>query len=87
LDLGQATVNNLKPGDLVCRRIVGGLMQDIRSKDKRLGLVIQCLKEDPGEVCVVRQLQVQFLDTQKKQWFYEHQLTNAYEKAEEEDNV
>ncbi len=62
-------------------------MQDIRSKDKRLGLVIQCLKEDPGEVCVVRQLQVQFLDTQKKQWFYEHQLTNAYEKAEEEDNV
>ena len=69
-------MNVLKQGNLVRRRVIGGALSASR-KDHKLGLVIRCHREDPDDVCEVRQLQVQWLGSQQKKWFYEHQLENA----------
>jgi hypothetical protein len=79
-------VNVLKPGDLVRRRIIGGALSGSR-KDHKLGLIIGSHREDPADVCEVRQLKVQWLDSKETRWFYEHQLENASHKGLGEKNV
>jgi hypothetical protein len=69
-------VNALKPGNLVRRRVISGTL-NVPRQDRRLGLIIRWYREDPNDLREVKQLQVQFLDTQEKKWFYEHQLENA----------
>jgi hypothetical protein len=69
-------MNVLEPGNLVRRRAVSGTLNVPRT-DGRLGLVIRWYREDPSDLCEVKQLQVQFLDSKEKKWFYEHQLENA----------
>jgi hypothetical protein len=79
-------VNVLKQGDLVRRRAVGGAL-NVSRRDHRLGLVIRCYRENPSDLSEIKQLQVQFIDTQEKKWFYEHQLENAVCGSQGEKNV
>lgn len=79
-------MNVLKQGDLVRRRAVGGAL-NVSRRDHRLGLIIRSHREDPSDMSEVKQLQVQFIDTQEKRWFYEHQLENASTGSQGEKNV
>lgn len=79
-------MNMLKQGDLVRRRAVGGALS-VSRRDHRLGLVIRCHRENPSDLSEIKQLQVQFIDTQEKKWFYEHQLENAASGSPGEKNV